>query len=653
MASRRVLVFDDDSDFLTLLKSTLGEYGFEIQAVDPRSDDIHRVKELKPEAIFIAADDPKKLGYALCTKLKKSVGKKIPIILATSTISPRNFALHGKMKMRADAYLDKRSLSRGELLHNLDELVGLGTRTGPLPPVDNEDMPDMLELSSAEAKEDTDIIDLEEIVPAFEILDETIESEDDTIDSVPDQTDVMDDQTVDNEVNSHNGLDHRFDEQEKEIIRLQRDLEDARRASRASPFSSDFLNLQEEATQKDLEIERLKKKIYDIKNEISSTQEPLKALVQKLTEENRQASNILAQEQQEHQQTRQNFEAKVADLQLTIKDTEKQHVAQMYDAEENHKSYLLKAEEEHRRELKDLEMNFTEQIAQFKKEKYDEIESLRQRANDEAQEASEFRQRANDEAQKASDMLTEERQSHQETRQNFEAKIAELQDQHNAALEQAELEMHSAHESSLKQIQEELTEAEKDHKNTLNALEEKYEAQIAQLIDDKKAEIETLRQIQEELTKAEKDHKHALNALEEEYKAQIAQLKDDKKAEIEVLRQEAIEEPQKVADILVKEQHQQISQQLEDKIHDLQAAINDAEMQQEAQLRDEEVTPKEEKPETDLLKDEEELEVDLEAPEEKKPTKQISPPLKEEKDEIEEEEPPDDDEEPPDEWLEL
>lgn len=48
MASRRVLVFDDDSDFLTLLKSTLGEYGFEIQAVDPRSDDIHRVKELKP-----------------------------------------------------------------------------------------------------------------------------------------------------------------------------------------------------------------------------------------------------------------------------------------------------------------------------------------------------------------------------------------------------------------------------------------------------------------------------------------------------------------------------------------------------------------------------------------------------------------------------
>ena len=605
MASRRVLVFDDDSDFLTLLKSTLGEYGFEIQAEDPSSVDIHRVKELEPEAIFIAADDPGKLGYELCTKFKKTVGKKIPIILATSTISPRNFALHGKMKMRADAYLDKRSLSRGELLHNLDELVGLGTRTGPLPQVDAEDMPDMLERSSAEVKEDTDIIDQEELVPTFEILNDTIESEDDTINSVPDQTDVMDDQTVDNEVNSYNGLDHRFEEQEKEIIRLQRDLEDARRAARASPFSKDFLSLQEEAAQKNLEIERLKKKIYDIKHEISSTQEPLKALVQKLTEENRQASSILAQEQQTHQQTRQNFEAKVADLQLTIKDTEKQHVAQLYDEEEKHKSYLLKAEEEHRRELQALEMNFTEQIAQFKKEKYDEIESLRQKSTDEAQKASELRQNASDEAQKASDMLTNERQAHQESRQDFEVKMAELQDQHNAALEQAELEKHSAHESSLKQIQEKLTEAEKDHK-------------------------------------------HALNALEEKYKAQIVQLKDDKKAEIEALRQEATDEPQKVADMLVEEQQsqQQLRQQLEEKIHELQAAINDAKKQQGAQLRDEEVTPKEEKFETDLLKDEEELEADLEAPEEKKPTKQISPPQKEKKAEIEEEE-------PPDEWLEL
>jgi len=652
MASRRVLVFDDDSAFLTLLKSSLGEYGFEIQAADPRSDDIHRVKELKPEAIFIAADDPDKLGYALCTKFKKTLGKKIPIILATSTISPRNFALHGKMKMRADAYLDKRSLSRGELLHNLDELIGLGSRTGPLPPEDNEDLSDMLEWSSAEANEVTDTINLEELAPTFEILDETIESEDDTINSVPDQTDVMDDQTVKMEANGYNNLDHRFEEQEKEIIRLHRDLEDARRAARASPFSNDFLNLREEADQKDIEIERLKKKIHDIKHEISSTQEPLKALVQKLTEETRQAAGILAQEQQAHQQTRQNFEAKVAELQLTIKDTERQHVAQLYDAEEKHKSYLLKAEEEHRRELQALEMKFTEQIAQFKKEKYDEIESLRQKATDEAQKASELRQRAADEAQRASDMLTKARQVHLETRQNFEAKITELQDEKNTKIKA----LRKAAADEAQRASDMLTKERQAHQEN----RQNFEAKITEWQDQHTAAIEQAelkkhsahdfltKQIQEELTKAEKDHKHALNALEKRYKAQIAQLQNDKKAEIEALRQEAIEEPQKVADMLVKEQqaHQLTRQQLEAKIDELQAAFKDAERQHAAQLRDEELTPKEEKPETYLLKDEEELEVDLEAPEEKESTTQIPQPQKEKKAEIEEEE-------PPDEWLEI
>ncbi len=105
MASRRVLVFDNDIAFLNLIKSSLGAYGFEVQVADPRSNDIQKVKALKPNAIFIAVDSPDKFGYKLNTKVRKAVGNKIPTILATTTISPRDFALHGKTKMRADAYL--------------------------------------------------------------------------------------------------------------------------------------------------------------------------------------------------------------------------------------------------------------------------------------------------------------------------------------------------------------------------------------------------------------------------------------------------------------------------------------------------------------------------------------------------------------------
>ena len=120
MASRRVLVFDDDSAFLSLLRNSLAVYGVEVEVANSQPDDIQKLKILNPEAVFIAVDTPEKLGYTLCSKAKKAVGSKIPIILSTKTLSPDDFALHGKLRLRADAYLDKRSLSRDELLKKLN-----------------------------------------------------------------------------------------------------------------------------------------------------------------------------------------------------------------------------------------------------------------------------------------------------------------------------------------------------------------------------------------------------------------------------------------------------------------------------------------------------------------------------------------------------
>ena len=45
MATRRALVFDNDSAFFTLIKSSLGAYGFEVQVADPRPDNIQKVKK--------------------------------------------------------------------------------------------------------------------------------------------------------------------------------------------------------------------------------------------------------------------------------------------------------------------------------------------------------------------------------------------------------------------------------------------------------------------------------------------------------------------------------------------------------------------------------------------------------------------------------
>lgn len=549
MASRRVLVFDNDIAFLNLLKSSLGAYGFEVQVADPRSNDIQKVKALKPIAIFIAVDSPDKFGYKLNTKVRKAVGNKIPTILATTTISPRDFVLHEKTKMRADAYLDKRSLSRGELLHNLDELVGLGSKV----------------------KEDADTINLEELTDdelatAFEFLDETIESKGNTNLAVQVKTDVRDDKTVKGNL---------------EITSLKKKLHASYRKilsdnKRLKEFEKEVAGLKKEIGRDQKREKDLTALVQNKENEINRAQDSLNALEQKLSEE---------------QQAHQNFEAKIAKLQVAVSKADKKSLDQ-----------LRATEEKHKHDTQALKVKYSSEIAQLQNEMKAEIEALKHKLTEEAQSVS--------------DLLTQERQMHEKTRQLFEAKISELQNQHASAIKQAELEKHSALESVKKQIQE-------------------------------------------ALSKPEESPQHALDTIEKNYAALIAKLENEKNTEIEALRQEATGEPQKVADMLQKEQqlHQQTRQQLEDKIH-VQAAIKDTGKQHAVQLLDEEVTPKEEKPETDFLedeeekpeidflKDEEELEAIPEAPKKKKPTKQISPPQKEKKAEIEEEE-------PPDEWLEL
>ena len=77
-------------------------------------------------AVIIAVDDPDKRGYALFNKAKKGAAANVPVVLATSTILPEVFSGHRKLKVHADEYLDKRTLSRPELIGKLDNLLGLG-----------------------------------------------------------------------------------------------------------------------------------------------------------------------------------------------------------------------------------------------------------------------------------------------------------------------------------------------------------------------------------------------------------------------------------------------------------------------------------------------------------------------------------------------
>ncbi len=504
MATRRVLVFDNDRAFLDLLQNSLGQYGFEVQVAPSGHDDIHMLKVLNPEAVFIAVEAPGKAGYTVCSKVRKAVGKKIPIVLTTATLSQDDLALHGILRVHADVYLDKRSLSHDELLHKLDKLIGLGPQIGLLPPEDDKDLglsndvrkspigedgSDLLEGSPAEAHEDTNQANQEESTggkPAeiLEFLEETGERKGDANRAISGQIDVTGDKTVKKDVNDSNDLDRRLAAKEHEIDQLRLQLEEARRDARSSPFSSDFLGLRERMAQKDSKITILTEKLHDSNQEILTYKEELR--------------------------------------------------------------------------------EFTKRMDAFKRE----IDQATEREKA-------LKQKAAEEAQQAADMLAQERQEHQQTRQRFESKIAKLQDQHAAAMNQKELKQHSAIDSIQKEVQEKFAKTGEEHQYVINSLEKKHAKQIAQLQDEKNAEIEALKRkaaetaqqhqqtrqrleskvvklegaIREmekqhpskvpaggekqntDLLNGEGDSKHPLDALEEEYTAEIDQFQDEKDEE--------------------------------------------------------------------------------------------------------------------------
>jgi CheY-like chemotaxis protein len=126
MAQRRALLIDSDPGFNELLSRVLAPYAVEIHAVTDGSDGLSTVPDLTPELIFISVELPDKVGYSICNKAKKGVAKNIPVILATSSVPPSDLAQHRKLKVHADEYIDKRTVTPEELLDKIGSIINLG-----------------------------------------------------------------------------------------------------------------------------------------------------------------------------------------------------------------------------------------------------------------------------------------------------------------------------------------------------------------------------------------------------------------------------------------------------------------------------------------------------------------------------------------------
>ncbi len=131
MAMRTVLCVEPDDAAVAAIREALGSYGFEIKNFANVDKALEWGKDHVPH-LFIVSLEPRKVGYAICNKIKRSAEfKDIPLILASAEETMQMLEQHKKLKSRANEYILK-PFNTEELVRKVDQLVGLMMEAVPV-----------------------------------------------------------------------------------------------------------------------------------------------------------------------------------------------------------------------------------------------------------------------------------------------------------------------------------------------------------------------------------------------------------------------------------------------------------------------------------------------------------------------------------------
>lgn len=506
-ALHQVCVLDNDEDFISLLQSELGEYGFEIQAVKPDSDKIHALNLLKTELIIIAVDAPDMVGYTLYDNARKKVGRSIPIVLITTTLTAEDFALHKQLKEPADAYLDKRRVAPKEIPPEIYELIGLKLKKAYL--AQNKD------ISSAQSQNmETITVSKDELGPSEELnapkpkISQTADSKNSENQAIPSQADIRQNQKNLQELKIMNELKQALSDLEREAAHLSKQSDKESHDIGPSQLLNHVFNQKDQNGHKNGEINNFLKKIQEDNKRVLDGKEKLKNFInelydfvreidqdlkrnneiatlleikQKMINEAKTSAEKLNKERHAHQETRKQLESKIAQIQAELIGKEKQYLFQLNTTEEKFKTDNLKAKEEQQRALRELHEDYTAEISQLRTEKNAELKTIKEKVSTEMG--------------KITEMLTIKEKSYQESCKKYESEIAHLQTE----LEDAKKQQISQINVSEEKYKTDLLHTEKVHSSIVDSIVKKFAAQLAQIRIEMDNERQAHNEVREEL----------------------------------------------------------------------------------------------------------------------------------------------------------
>jgi CheY-like chemotaxis protein len=122
MADRIALCIEPDVESADRFRRLLTPNGFDVVSI-PNGDEAMEWGRVNKPSVIIVSVEPKKIGYAICNKLRRSPSlRDVPLVLVSGEETEATFEQHRKLKSRADDYLLK-PFDDATLLAKIGDLV--------------------------------------------------------------------------------------------------------------------------------------------------------------------------------------------------------------------------------------------------------------------------------------------------------------------------------------------------------------------------------------------------------------------------------------------------------------------------------------------------------------------------------------------------
>jgi len=120
----KVLLIDDDPDFVTATRTVLESKPYEVIVAYNGEDGLRKAREENPDVIILDVIMPGQDGFMVAEQLKKDASlRKIPVLMLTSFSekgSGSSIAFSGGLTLEAEDYIDK-PVSPKELLVRVEK----------------------------------------------------------------------------------------------------------------------------------------------------------------------------------------------------------------------------------------------------------------------------------------------------------------------------------------------------------------------------------------------------------------------------------------------------------------------------------------------------------------------------------------------------